>query len=78
VQDVHLAVVQARDWLELADALELAFVRPVVFEAVAMDDLHGAQLAEDILGQPHLAVAAAPDAAEQLVVGNSRGLRVGS
>src|SRR6266542_3828450 len=69
---VHLAVVQARVGLELADAFKLAFVRPLVLEAVAIHDLHRAEFAEDIARQPDVAVAAAPDAAEQFVIGHLR------
>jgi hypothetical protein len=48
VEDVHLAVVQAGDRLELADAFELALVGPLVLEAVAIDHLHRAEFTEDI------------------------------
>jgi hypothetical protein len=62
--------VRAGDRLELLDAVKLALKRLVLLEGAAAYDLHRAQGAEDIARQPHFAVAAAPDAAEQFVIGN--------
>ena len=44
-------------------------------EAVAPDDLHRAQRADDIARQPHFAVAAGRDGAKQFVIGNGEGRR---
>ena len=43
MEDVHLAFVRAGDRLELLDAVELAFVRAVMVEGCAIDDLHRAK-----------------------------------
>ena len=72
MEDVELAGVGPGDRLEAADAFKLAFIRAVVIEGGAMNDLHGAPGAHDIPGQPDFAVAAATDAAKEFVVGNDR------
>jgi hypothetical protein len=73
VQDVQLAGMAARNRLETPDALELALERPIILEGRAIDDLHCAQLAQNIARQPHFPITAAADAPEQFMVGNGRG-----
>ena len=72
VQDVHLAFVQTRNRLKLLNTFKLAVVRPVVLEPVSVNHFDGAEFAQHITRQPHFAVAAAADAAQQFVVWNGR------
>jgi hypothetical protein len=78
VEHVQLAVVGAGNRLEPPDPLPLLFVRPVVLESPAVDDLHGAELTEDVSRQPDFAVAAASNAAQHFVVGDAWSHSVGS
>jgi hypothetical protein len=52
--------------------VQLAIERTLILEAVAMHDLHRSVGAQRVSGQPNLTVAAAPNAAEQRVIGNQR------
>src|SRR5213083_59594 len=61
---------RARDRLKFFDAFEFAVERPVVREIATINDLYRAMFAENISRQPDLAIAAAADAAEELVVRN--------
>src|ERR1035441_164566 len=70
VQDRDLAWVGAGDGLELLEALELAFVGAVGVEGGAIDNFDRAVAAHHVATEPHLAVAAAANAAEQFVVGD--------
>ena len=72
VQDVHLAFMQTGNRLELLDAFKLPVVRPIVLEPVPVNHFNGPVVAQHVSRQPHLAVAAAADAAQQFVVWNGR------
>jgi len=72
VQYVELAGVGAGDRLETADAFKLAFVRAIVIEGGAVDDLHRAPGAEGGACQPNFAVAAVPNPPDEFMVGNDR------
>ena len=54
--------------LVFADAVILPLVRAVVLEIAAIHNLDRAVGAHDVVRQPHFAITAAPDAAEQRVV----------
>src|SRR6266540_3731554 len=77
VEDVHLAVVSARDRFVFLDALKFALVRAVVIEGPAIHYFDRAEFAQDVPRQPHFAVASAADAPQQFVVGNARRWSVG-
>src|SRR6185436_19478905 len=70
MEDVHLAFVQARDRLEFLDPFKLPLERPIMLELVPVNDFDGAKFAQHVSSQPHFAIAAAADAAKQLVIGN--------
>ena len=70
MQHVQLARMPSGNRLEPPDALHLAFVRPAMLERAAVNHLYGSELPKDISRQPHLAVAAAPDDLEQLMIGD--------
>ncbi len=72
MEDVHLALAGVGERLEFFKALKLALVGPVVVEGFSIDDFHRPKGAEDAAGQPHLAVAAHSDRAEQFVFRNRR------
>jgi len=46
----------------------------VEFEVFAADDFDGAEGSGDAFGEPDLAIAAPADAAQDLVVGDARGI----
>src|SRR5258708_6241194 len=75
VQDIDLRGVRTGNRLESPDAIKLALVRTVAVEGFAIDDLHRAAFAHDVPRQPHLAVAAAPNPANQFMIWY-RGARV--
>src|SRR6266481_3785582 len=54
LQDVHEALIGTGNRFKLFDAGELALVRTVIGEVVAIDDFDGAKSSHDTLGQPHL------------------------
>src|SRR4051794_405966 len=58
------------DGFESFDAREFALEGPVMVEAGAMHDLHRAENAEVIAGEPDLAVSAGGDGAKQFVLGD--------
>ena len=70
VMDGDLARVRAGDGLEALDAGQFAFVRPVMIEEAAVDDLDGKVRTGEIAGKPDLAVGSATDAAQDGVIGN--------
>ena len=72
VQHVHKALVRAGDRFKSANARPFPLEGPVVREGLAIDDLDGAIHAQGVARQPHGAVAAAADAAQQLVVRDGR------
>ena len=72
VEDPYLAFVRG-DRLELPDPRELAEIRTLVLEGIAVDDLHGTECAEGAARQPDLAVGSAPDAAQHFVIGITTG-----
>jgi len=74
VEDVDEALVVAGDGFEFADAVEFAFEGTVEFEVFAADDFDGAEGSGDAFGEPDLAIAAPADAAQDLVVGDARGI----
>ena len=71
MENLDLARVRAGDRLVALNPLEFALEGAVVAEGTAINDLDRPIFAQDSPRQPHLAVAAAPDAAEQFVVGDS-------
>src|SRR6516162_1973534 len=74
MKNVQLAGVRAGDRLEAANAFELTVVRALVIERGTVNDLHRTPSSECVAGQPHFTITAAPDPADQLVVGNDRWL----
>src|SRR5262249_37642615 len=58
--------------LEFLDAGKLPFVRPFVLEVFAINQFDGVTSANDASRQPHLAIAAATDAADQFIIGDLR------
>ena len=74
VEDVDEALVVAGDGFEFADAVEFAFEGAVEFEVFAADDFDGAEGSGDASGEPDLAIAAPADTAQDLVVGDARGI----
>jgi len=71
---VDEALVVAGDGFEFADAVEFAFEGAVEFEVFAADDFDGAEGSGDASGEPDLAIAAPADTAQDLVVGDARGI----
>jgi hypothetical protein len=69
LQYIDDAFVFARDGLETPDAFQFALVWAGVLEAVAMDELHRAELAERGLRQLNFPITAAIDAPQQSVLG---------
>ena len=76
LEDVELALVAAGNRLEALHARELALERTVVVEGAPVNDLHRAVNAEDIPGEPDLAVAALADAPDERVIGDRNGRNV--
>ena len=72
VQHLHQSGVGSRDWLKLAHALELAFVRALVRERRARHHFNRSKGAHHTASQPHFAVAATADQPEEFVVRNGR------
>src|ERR1043166_9283376 len=72
VQNVHLTVVAAGNWLEPLDAVELAFVGTIVGKAPPGNNFDRAIRPHNIPRQPNLAIAAAADLADQLMVRDGR------
>jgi hypothetical protein len=62
--------VSAGNWLEFANAFELALERAVVTKSFPVNHLGCAKAANHIFSQPYLAVAAFPDAAKKDVIGD--------
>src|SRR5438445_12330358 len=58
--------------LELFDAGEFSLKRTFLIECVTVNDFDRAESSHDIAGQPDFAIASSANAAEQVVVGNSR------
>ena len=65
-----MTVVGPRHGLEALDPFELALVRPVVIEHIAVNHLHRPVCAHDIPREPHCPVAAPPDHPDHLMVGH--------
>src|SRR5439155_22668570 len=61
----------ARDRLEGGHSFELTQERPLVIKWVAINDSDGAECAGDRPRQPNLAISAAPDHAQEFVIGNN-------
>ena len=70
VQDVDKAVMGARNWLERRHPFEFPEKRALAFERAAVDNFHRAKCAGHSPRQPNLTVSAAPDYAQQFVIGN--------
>src|SRR5262249_16289762 len=70
----QLAGVRTGDGLEALDALELPLEWPGVRKPIAVDKFPRAQVTQDIPREPHVAVAAAADAAQHFVIGDGRRL----
>ena len=71
LEDVHQSVVGAGNGLESLDARELPLKRPGAAERVAPHGFDRAECAENIARQPHFTIAAPPDGAKNLVIGNA-------
>jgi hypothetical protein len=63
---------RAGDGFELLQPFELSFEVLASREGLAPDDFDGAQRADDVAGQPHLAVTALADWTEQFVIRDAR------
>src|ERR1041384_6236829 len=72
VENIHEALVGARDRLEFKQPGEFPVERPGMLEGFAVNDLHGAKRLRHTSGQPHLAVTAAADAPQQFVIRDAR------
>src|SRR6266516_2197880 len=70
VQDVDKAGMRARDRLESRHPFEFPEKRAFAFEGAAVDDFHRAKCTGHSPRQPNLTVSAAPDHAQQFVIGN--------
>jgi hypothetical protein len=70
LEDVHEALMRAGDRLELLDAAELALEMFRPLEGGAAHHLHRAPGADNTSRQPHFAVAALANAAEEFVIGD--------
>ena len=70
VQDVDKAVMRARDRLERRHPFEFSEKRTFAFERAAVDDFYRAERTGYRAGQPNLTVSAAPDYAQQFVIGD--------
>jgi hypothetical protein len=68
VEDVELAGVGTGDRFETADPFEFALEGTIVIERATVDDLHRAPDTQDAPSEPHLAITAAPNAADQLMI----------
>jgi hypothetical protein len=68
VEDADKPRMTARDRLELHDSLELPVEGPVAVESFPGDDFDGPVRAGDVAAEPHFAVSAAADAADQFVI----------
>src|SRR5204863_7038837 len=70
VQNVDKPGVSARDRFERGHSFELAQKRAFAFKSAAINNFYRAQRAGDCSRQPNLAISAAPDHAQQFVIGN--------
>src|ERR1700693_5726544 len=70
VQDVDETGVFARDRLKRGHAFELPQKGALALKRAAINNFHRAQRARHRPGQPNLAIGAAPDHAQEFVVGN--------
>ena len=70
MEDVHLALVQARDRLEFPDAFKLPFEWPIMLELVPINHFDRPTFAQDIARQPDFAVTSATNPFQQFVVGH--------
>src|SRR5256885_6935790 len=70
VQDVDEPGVPARDGFKGGHSFELPQKRAFALKRAAINNLYRAQRAGDRSGQPNLAISAAPDHAQQFVIGN--------
>src|SRR5205807_9246846 len=70
MKDVDESGVPARDRLECRHSFKFAQKRAFTFKRAAVDNLHRPQCARDCSCYPNLAVSAAPDHSQKLVIGN--------
>jgi hypothetical protein len=75
--EVNQAFMLSGDWFELANAMELTLVRALILKVFPPDDLDRPKSSQGIPGHPDFAIAALPDEAYELVIGNSRFRRYG-
>src|SRR4029077_2141635 len=61
----------ARDRLEGGHSFELTQERPLALKRAAINNFHRAECTGDRPGQPNLAISAAPDHAQEFVIGNN-------
>ena len=71
VENVDKPGVSARDRFERGHSFELAQKRAFAFKRIAINNFYRAQRAGDCSRQPNLAISAAPDHAQQFVIGNN-------
>src|SRR5262245_49662383 len=71
---MQLAGMGTGNWLESLNPFELSRVGAWIGKAISINELHGAQLSENISRQPDVAVASSANAPEQLVIGDARWL----
>jgi hypothetical protein len=76
VENIHLAIVLAGNWLKLEDARELALERAVMVEGPPLHDLDGPVSPGHAARQPNFSITATSNAPEQLMIGNGRRLQV--
>jgi hypothetical protein len=73
LQNVDEAFVRARDGFEVLDAIELAFVRPVVIKLGPANNFDRAQSAKCVAAKPYLAISTGADRLEQFEFGQDWG-----
>ena len=69
-QDVDKPCMRARNGLESRHSFEFPEKRAFAFECAAVNDLYRTKRADHSARQPNLTVSAAPNHAEQFVIGN--------
>src|SRR5947209_5639824 len=62
VEDVHLALMQSGNRLEIANAVKLASIGTLVLEVLSVNDFDGPEVPEDRLREPDFSIAPAADA----------------
>src|SRR5438105_2383610 len=70
MQHINKTIVRSGNRLELANPRQLPFERPLVLEKVLMNYLYCPIASYRAAGQPNFTITAAPDPADELVVGD--------